>query len=167
MKTSHSHQPSHEHASHGNEGRPYLKFWINMGLGIVIMYVVMFSMVDTRGDFRNNINMLYMALTMWAPMGIFMLATMPAMFPSHRTNITLYVVFALITAGSFFATRWQVGIGDRQFIASMVPHHSGAILMCSEAKLLDPELMALCDSIAQGQRLEIEQMNRIARRLSQ
>ncbi|MGE6825786.1 DUF305 domain-containing protein [Pseudomonas soli] len=56
-------------------------------------------------------------------------------------------------------------LAQRQFIASMVPHHSGAILMCREAQLSDPELVNLCQAISDGQRAEIEQMNRIAARL--
>lgn len=153
------------HPNHEGHQRPYLKFWINMALGLIVMYAVMFSMIDTRDDYRSNLNMLYMAITMWAPMGIFMLATMPGMFPNRRLNIALHGVFVLLTAGSLLATRWQSTIGDGQFIASMVPHHSGAILMCREAKLSDPELVALCESISRGQRSEIEQMNRIAQRL--
>jgi uncharacterized protein (DUF305 family) len=149
---------------HGSHGRPYFMFWINMALGLAVMYVVMFSMIDGWHDFRNNLNMLYMAVTMWAPMGIFMLATMPGMFPNRRANIALYVVLALVTIGSFWATRSQAAIGNRQFIASMIPHHSGAILMCREAKLSDPELVALCSQIVRAQRQEIEQMNRIAAR---
>lgn len=47
-------------------------------------------MIDGPGDFRNNLNMFYMAVTMWAPMGIFMLATMPGMFPNSRMNLLLY-----------------------------------------------------------------------------
>ena len=41
-------------------------------------------------DFRNNLNMFYMALTMWAPMGIFMLATMPGMFPRRSLKDALH-----------------------------------------------------------------------------
>ena len=75
----------HDHRKHENRGhsRPYLMFWVNMILGLVVMYVVMFTMIDGTGDFRNNLNMFYMAVTMWAPMGIFMLATMPGMFPNR------------------------------------------------------------------------------------
>jgi uncharacterized protein (DUF305 family) len=47
----------------------------------------------------------------------------------------------------------------------MIPHHSGAILMCREAQLEDPELQTLCDEIQAGQRREIEQMEAIAARL--
>lgn len=125
MASDHTAHGGHSGNSHGSHGRPYLLFWINMILGLIVMYVVMFSMIDGWGDFRNNLNMLYMAITMWAPMGIFMLATMSVMFPNRSVNIVLYVVFALLTAGSFWATRSQALIDDGQFIDSMIPHHSG------------------------------------------
>ena len=166
MASDHTAHGGHSGNSHGSHGRPYLMFWINMILGLIVMYVVMFSMIDGWGDFRNNLNMLYMAITMWAPMGIFMLATMPGMFPNRSANIALYVVFALLTAGSFWATRSQTLIDDRQFIDSMIPHHSGAILMCRQAKLSDPELVQLCRSIETAQRDEIRQMDRIRARLN-
>ena len=165
MASGHTAHGGHSGNSHGSHGRPYLMFWINMILGLVVMYVVMFSMIDGWGDFRNNLNMLYMAITMWAPMGIFMLATMSVMFPNRSVNIVLYVVFALLTAGSFWATRSQALIDDGQFIDSMIPHHSGAILMCREAKLADPELKTLCEAIIGAQREEIDQMESIRSRL--
>ncbi|MCC6072806.1 DUF305 domain-containing protein [Massilia sp. GCM10020059] len=162
-------QPSHtsQHQHGGSSDRPYLMFWINMALGLVIMYVVMFSMIDGVHDFRNNLNMLYMAVTMWAPMGIFMLATMPGMFPLKKLNIVLYAVFLFLTIASLAATRAQTMIDDRQFIDSMIPHHSGAILMCREAELRDTELLKLCGEIIKAQRREIEQMQRIKNRLEQ
>nr|WP_233280656.1 DUF305 domain-containing protein [Devosia rhizoryzae] len=140
-------------------------FWINMILGLIVMYVVMFSMIDGWPDFRNNVNMFYMAVTMWAPMGIFMLATMPGMFPNRRMNIVLYVALALLTVLSFWGTRSQAFIDDRQFVDSMIPHHSGAILMCREADLEDQELVSLCAEIIEAQRREIEQMEAIGARL--
>ncbi|MDL2201293.1 MULTISPECIES: DUF305 domain-containing protein [Brucella] len=159
------------HSSHrghgGHSRRPYLMFWINMALGLIVMYVVMFSMIDGVHDFRNNLNMFYMAVTMWAPMGIFMLATMPGMFPRRGLNIALYAVFMVLTIASFAATRAQILIDDRQFIDSMIPHHSGAILMCREAGLRDTELLNLCDEIVKAQRSEIEQMEMIKARLDQ
>lgn len=154
-----------EHRGHGGKGHPYLMFWVNMILGLIVMYVVMFSMIDGLGDFRNNLNMFYMAVTMWAPMGIFMLATMPGMFPKKGMNVILYVLFAVLTVGSFWATRSQALIDDRQFIDSMIPHHSGAILMCREADLQDQELVQLCGEIIEAQRREIEQMETIGARL--
>lgn len=150
---------------HHGDGRPYLMFWLNMALGLAVMYLVMFTMIDGPQDFRHNLNMLYMAVTMWAPMGIFMLATMPGMFPRKRLNLALYALFAVLTAASFAATRAQALIGDRQFVASMIPHHSGAILMCRQAALQDAELITLCEQIIDAQRREIEQMQAIGARL--
>jgi hypothetical protein len=159
--------PDHHHATNEGSGhsRPYVMFWINMILGLVVMYFVMFTMIDGPRDFRNNLNMLYMAVTMWAPMGIFMLATMSGMFPKKAMNTVLYAAFALLTVCSFWATRTQAFIDDGQFIDSMIPHHSGAILMCREANLTDQELIALCGEITASQRREIEEMEAIAARL--
>jgi hypothetical protein len=160
---------AHDHRTYAHglakHGRPYLVFWVNMALGLAVMYVVMFTMIDGLGDFRNNLNMFYMAVTMWAPMGMFMLATMPGMYSNRSANLALYALLAILTTGSFWATRAQALIDDPEFIASMIPHHSGAILMCREAELTDPELVALCKEITRAQREEIEQMERIAERI--
>ncbi|CAD5291566.1 conserved membrane hypothetical protein [Bosea sp. 62] len=157
---------THHHQGHSHSAaRAYWMLGLNLLLSLIVMYLVMYTMIDGWPDYRNNINMLYMALTMWAPMGILMIVTMGSMYQNARTNIVLYAVFALVTLGSFWATRSQALVDDRQFIQSMVPHHSGAILMCREAKLVDPELVKLCQDISQGQRREIEQMNAIAARL--
>jgi uncharacterized protein (DUF305 family) len=156
----------HDHPVHDHAGHPYGMFMVNMLLGLAVMYLVMFSMIDGWGDFRNNLNMFYMALTMVAPMGIFMLATMRSMYTNRTANVAIYVGLTLLFAAGLAGTRQQAVIGDRQFIASMVPHHSGAILMCREAELSDPELMKLCEQISSSQREEIDQMNAIRSRLS-
>jgi uncharacterized protein (DUF305 family) len=40
----------------------------------------------------------------------------------------------------------------------MIPHHAGAILMCEEAPIRDPEIKELCGAIVSSQRSEIDQM---------
>jgi uncharacterized protein (DUF305 family) len=66
---------------------------------------------------------------------------------------------ASIAAVACFALiRRQIAVHDRQFLESMIPHHASAILMCERAKLGDSENRALCASIVEGQRREIEQM---------
>ena len=144
---------------------PYLLFGLNILVGLAIMYFAMFAMIAGWGDFYNNINMAYMAVMMAAPMGTLMLLTMPGMYPSRGLNLALHAVFVLAFLGAFAAIRWQIGIGDDQFIRSMIPHHSGAILMCNEAELADAELLDLCTGIVEGQRDEIEQMQAILDRL--
>jgi uncharacterized protein (DUF305 family) len=40
----------------------------------------------------------------------------------------------------------------------MIPHHSGAILMCERASLTDPGITALCGQIVKAQQGDIAQM---------
>jgi uncharacterized protein (DUF305 family) len=162
----HSQHPQHSRQEHGQPSRHYTLFAVNMALSLVVMYFVMFSMVDGWSDFRNNLNMFYMALTMVAPMGILMLATMRGMYRSKGLNALLYAGLAALFVLALAGTRTQALVDDRQFIASMIPHHSGAILMCGQAKLADPELVELCREIVQAQRREIGQMDAIRARLA-
>jgi len=155
-----------DHATHRSGMHHYAMFAVNMLLSLIVMYFVMFTMIDGWGDFRNNLNTFYMALTMVAPMGIIMLATMRGMYARTAWNAALHAGLAILFVAALAGTRQQAAIGDKQFIASMVPHHSGAILMCREASLKDPELVKLCERISSSQRSEIEQMNAIRARLN-
>lgn len=40
----------------------------------------------------------------------------------------------------------------------MIPHHAGAILMCDNNSIKDPEIKELCQEILAGQQREIAQM---------
>lgn len=131
----------------------------------VIMYLVMFVMIDRLSSLYNNLNTLYMTLMMVAPMVVLMIVAMRDMFPSKPINVVLLIVSAIAFFGSFALIRTQTTIGDRAFARSMIPHHSGAILMCEQASLRDPELKSLCGDIIEGQRREIEQMKTILKRL--
>ncbi len=143
----------------------YWRFGIELAIDFVIMYLVMYTMIATLGHFYLNLNNVYMTLMMVAPMAVVMLVSMRSMFPSRRTNWIIAIVAVLVFAASFGAMRTQAAIGDAEFVRSMVPHHSGAILMCREAALTDPELIALCEDIIAGQQSEIEQMQAILERL--
>jgi uncharacterized protein (DUF305 family) len=60
--------------------------------------------------------------------------------------------------------REQTGIGDRQFLRSMIPHHASAILMCEEAPIVDPDIRLLCRGIVTSQQSEITQMKALLAR---
>lgn len=152
--------PAPRHGKHS-----YCLLALNLGLSFVAMYLVMFAMIDTWADFYNNINMIYMALMMLAPMAILMLLTMGSMYHKRLLNAVLYAGFGAVFIVSYLAIRSQALVGDQQFIASMIPHHSGAILMCREAALDDAELRTLCGQITEAQRREILQMQAIQSRL--
>jgi uncharacterized protein (DUF305 family) len=162
----HAAQSGKHGTAHGSSSpRDYWMFALNLALSLIPMYLAMFTMIDGWRDYRNNVNMLYMALTMLAPMGVIMLATMGKMYGNKPLNLALYAGLTVLFFASLLATRRQALVDDRQFIDSMIPHHSGAILMCREAKLADPELLTLCGEIVKAQRAEIEQMEAIAARL--
>jgi uncharacterized protein (DUF305 family) len=149
---------------HSSES-PYRMLILNLIASLGIMYLVMFSMIAGLRDFYNNLNMLYMALTMVAPMGMLMLLTMRSMYPNKRLNLALHAGLAVVFVAALLGTRTQAAIGEEQFLRSMIPHHSGAILMCRQAQVADPEIVALCGRILQSQQDEIEQMRRMLDRI--
>lgn len=160
------------HGGHGEHGEMdtkmirhhYLMLGLNLLLSLIIMYVAMFAMIWTWGDFVQNINFLYMALVMWAPMAAVMLLTMRPMYPNKKLNGLLYLGLAAVFILSMIGIRQQSLVGDRQFLRSMIPHHSGAVLMCEEAKITDPEIQTLCQGIISSQTSEIDQMKAILER---
>lgn len=154
-------QRASTHAGH----RPYAMLAIELAIHFVVMYLVMFTMIATLDHFYNNLNMAYMTLMMVAPMTLVMLGAMRSMFPSRRTNIAIAIAAVAVFGVSFYAVRTQALVGNKAFLESMIPHHSGAILMCERAKIADPEVVALCDEIVESQRREISQMQAILKRL--
>lgn len=143
-----------QHAAHG----AYRALAIEMAIDFVIMYFVMYTMIATLDHLRLNINNVYMTLMMVAPMTIVMLIGMRSMFRSTRANLIVGAAAAVVFIASFTAMRTQAAIGDREFLRSMIPHHSGAILMCEQAALSDPEIIELCRQIVDSQQREIAQM---------
>ena len=134
-------------------------------LSFVAMFVLMYAMVDRFGNVYPNLNQAYMAGLMAAPMVIIELLVMRGMYSNTSMNL-IFGGAALVALALFFlGIRAQTAVGDVQFVKSMIPHHSGAILMCERADIADAELKKLCDEIVQGQQQEIDQMKRILARL--
>jgi len=142
----------------------YVSLAVQTAISGAIMYLVMFVMIDGLGSFYNNLNTLYMTLMMAAPMTM-MVVAMKSMFPSRRANAAIVAASAIVFFGAFALIRTQTTIGDKAFLRSMIPHHSGAILMCEKAKLEDPQVKRLCGEIIKSQRSEIDEMKGILQRL--
>lgn len=102
-----------------------------------------------------------------AAMGVIEIAIMWTMYGSRVANVVILVAGAAALAIFWALIRQQTAIADTQFLKSMIPHHSGAILMCQHASITDPEIKELCGTIAAGQRSEIEQMRTILARLGE
>jgi peptidoglycan/LPS O-acetylase OafA/YrhL len=145
-------------ADHSMHSRPYLRLSAMVLLSFIAMYILMYAMVDELSHVYNNLNQAYMAALMAAPMLIIELLLMRPMYPDRWRNALLIVIGLAVLAGVWILIRQQTAIADRQFLRSMIPHHSGAVLMCEQASISDERIQALCRRIVESQLAEIAEM---------
>ena len=149
------HPKSHNGTQQTNH---YLKLFAMIVLSYISMFILMYAMVDSMPNVVININQFYMAGLMAAPMVVIELVLMWGMYPNKKLNIGIISASMIVLIVCFMAIRQQTGVGDRQFIKSMIPHHAAAILMVEKASITDPDLKALADGIISTQQQEIERM---------
>lgn len=149
----------------GMKSGHYGKLLLMAALHFAAMYVLMYAMVNTFQDAVPNLNQVYMAALMTAPMLIIEVLLMGSMYGDKRRNLAILGFATLVLAGAFLFIRQQTAIGDRAFLQSMIPHHSGAILMCRKASLKDVEIRRLCTEIEAGQKEEVDWMRAKLQRL--
>ena len=145
--------------------RHYLGLAAMTVMMFLAMYVLMYAMVDRFENVFSNINQFYMAGLMTAPMVLIELAMMRGMYESRTANMAIVAVCLMALMGFWFGIRQQFAVTDGQFLRSMIPHHGGAVLMCSKAPIQDSEIKTLCQDIVRSQQSEIELMKRIMSRL--
>lgn len=153
----------HGHSEHQGHNM-YRRFAVMIAVSFVAMYVLMYAMVNQFTNVFNSLNQVYMAGLMAASMVIIELMVMRAMYRNRRLNAALLVGGAVALLLCWMGIRRQVGIGDRQFLRSMIPHHAGAILMCEQASISDARVRELCfrdQGIVASQTAEIAQMKAI------
>lgn len=161
------HSASASHSVHSNEkttNSHYKHLAVELAIDGVIMFFVMYAMLDTVQHLYLNTNTLYMTLMMVTPMALVMLIAMRHMYQNRQMNLALYAVFAVLFFGAFYAIRAQAWVGNEQFLRAMIPHHSAAVLMCRQASVTDPEIVDLCKAITESQSREIIQMQAILKR---
>ena len=154
----------HPAEGHGNRSH-YGRLLVMTVISFIAMYVLMYAMVDRFANVYPSFNQFYMAGLMAAAMVAIELVVMGGMYPNKKLNVILIAASLLALAAFWTLIRQQTAIGDRQFAKSMIPHHAGAILMCQQATLQDPELKRLCEQIVLGQQEEIAQMKAKLREL--
>jgi hypothetical protein len=146
-----------------HDGKPmqqghYGRLMAMIALSFIAMYILMYAMVNRFDNVFNNVNQVYMAGLMAMPMLLIELALMASMYPDKRRNAWFAGGAVLIMALCWIGIRQQVGVTDRQFLRSMIPHHAGAILMCEQSPSRDPQILRLCQEIVYSQKAEIAQM---------
>jgi uncharacterized protein (DUF305 family) len=144
----------------------YSRLFLMVGLSFGAMFVLMYAMVNSLSDVYLSVNQFYMAGLMAASMAIIELALMRGMYPDRQANAAIAVGSVITLVAFWVLIRQQAAVGDQQFLRSMIPHHSSAILMCQESTISDAGIQDLCRRIVAGQQAEIEEMKAALRRLS-
>ncbi len=130
---------------------------------IIIMFVIMVvasvitgmnMWVNRLDDVRFHLNDIYMGISMTG----WMLFLMGLIYSMEN-----YIWIGIVTIGiSAYLIRNQVFIGEREYIDSMIPHHSMAILMSKQlqekGQIQNKKLAQLVNNIIQTQQEEINLM---------
>lgn len=155
-----------QHAQHQGSMKKthYGRLLLMIALSFVAMYILMYAMADRLENVYPNFNQFYMAGLMAAPMLVLELVLMGGMYQHKMLNAMLIALGVVLALVFWVLIRQQTAINDRQFLKSMIPHHAGAILMCEQANLQDPEILQLCQGIIASQSSEIAQMKSLLER---
>ena len=138
------------HTRHSHENH-YLRLTGMILLSFMLMYGLMYSMANSISDVYNSLNQVYMVGLMTAPMVVIEMLLMSGMYMNKRLNAIIIAVSCALGIAFFVFIRQQTAISDRQFLRSMIPHHSGAILMCQSASIQDARIKELCKTISTDQ----------------
>src|SRR3954465_13675760 len=104
----------HEHGAMSPEmaRKHYGTLGISFVVMLVLMYVIMFTMIYSLGEFIQNISFFYMAIMMATPMTATMPLMMRSMYSDRRLNLIVYAGCALLFILAFAGIRTQALVGD-------------------------------------------------------
>ncbi|TVT28702.1 DUF305 domain-containing protein [Salinicoccus cyprini] len=141
--------------------KKYGNFFAMVLTSTLIMYALMYSTVFQWNHLFFSEMRTYMGVYMGATMAIVMLFFMRHMYTNKKANIAIYLVSALLIAGSLWMARSQQFVDDVDYMQAMIPHHSIAILTSERAQITDPRVEKLSQEIIKAQRREIEEMKKL------
>lgn len=149
----------HEHeANHHPQHNHYVPALASLAGSFAAMYLAMYAMADRWEHVYFNLSNVWMTGFMTAVMSVPMLLAMGTMLPTARAKMVAWALIVVLGLASWFLLRTEAGVGDRQFLRAMIPHHSAAIQMCHESDISDPRVKKLCEDIVSSQEREIAQM---------
>ena len=132
------------------ELKPHIMMFFGMFLISLMMTPIM---INNLADYRLSLNQLYMA----SFMGFAMVLLEGTMHPMPM------IAWLIATAGlvvSIIAYRNQWLVGDREYIADMIPHHSMAVLTSRQRleRSSNKRIKQLAETILNAQTREINLM---------
>lgn len=138
--------------------KTYLRFVAMIGTSTAVMFGLTYLNSYQADHVTFSETRLYMALLMGAAMAMIMLTFMLHAHTSRRANLAIYLVSAVVFAGSLWLVRSQATVEDVAYMKAMIPHHSIAILTSERAQIDDPRVRDLADRIIEAQVAEIAEM---------
>ncbi|MCL2085682.1 DUF305 domain-containing protein [Candidatus Saccharibacteria bacterium] len=130
-------------------------------INFVVMFFHIYGMINSWGDFYVNLNQIYIAGAMVGTGTVIEVLLMHKAHKSKKLVVVTAVAGTVLFIFCFYATRGQWFIDDRQFARSMIPHHSGTILMCRRANLKDRELIEWCQKTIDSHERAIDELREI------
>lgn len=136
----------------------YLRFGVMILVSTLVMFGLMYLNTYEASHVRFSQTRAWMALVMGAAMAMVMLTFMLGMYKDKKRNIAIYAAAALVLGASLWLARSQSTVDDVSYMRAMIPHHSIAIMTSERARISDPRVRKLADSIIEAQRREIAEM---------
>ncbi|MBZ2208432.1 DUF305 domain-containing protein [Massilia soli] len=136
----------------------YLRFGVMIACSTLVMFGLMYLNTYEMSHVRFSQTRAWMALVMGAAMAAVMLSFMLGMYKDKGRNVAIYVGAVLVFGASLWLVRSQSTVDDVSYMRAMIPHHSIAIMTSERAKISDPRVRKLADSIIEAQRREIAEM---------
>ena len=144
----------------------YTKFVGMLAASFVAMYVTMYLNTYALDHVYFSLTRFYMSCLGISAMAIIMYVAMRGMYQNKKKNIAIIVGSIALFLAALGLVRVQAPIiGDVLWMKAMIPHHSIAILTSERADIQDPEVKQLAEDIIKAQRMEIEEMKQMIKRL--
>lgn len=139
------------------------RFGAMIAASTAIMFFLMYQLVYSPEHAMFSVNRLLSALIMGGVMTVVMLGFMWNMYQPQAAKIAV-LAGGLLAAGVLLAlNRSQALVDDRRFMKAMIPHHSIAINNARKARISDPRVRMLADTIIASQVGEITEMKLLIR----
>lgn len=160
MKSTHNNDSKSDMKSQSSM-KPYITLLVALAVSYIVMFAIMFSRVNEWSNLFLSLNQVYMTGIMISAMLLIMLTVMGSMYTNKKLNIVLLILGTALLLMFWSLVRTQAGVGNQQFLRSMIPHHAAAILVCQQSSLTNPRIEELCTEIVQTQKEEIAIMKEL------
>lgn len=139
----------------------YYRFGIMIAVSTLVMYGLMYLNTYAFAHVWFSQTRVWMALLMGATMAAVMLAFMLPMYANRWVNIGISAAAVMVFAASLWLVRSQSTVGDVAYMKAMIPHHSIAVMTSERARIRDPRVRRLADTILETQIREIAEMEEL------